>query len=115
MKQKKKSKILCTTEENILQLKIQNKIHVYWAQHIAGKINKAQCISRHFPEKLVNKEKNLPSICAEKKWLIYKKPRTMLALDPILRSLISEYNKVIYREFEKGNDVIFGDCSQYLS
>lgn len=88
MKQKKKSKILCTTEENILQLKIQNKIHVYWAQHIAGKINKAQCISRHFPEKLVNKEKIYQVSVQKKKWLIYKKPWTMLALDPILRSLI---------------------------
>ena len=36
----------------------------------------------------------------------------MPSSDPILRCLMSENNEVIYREFEKGNDVIFRDYSQ---
>lgn len=32
--------------------------------------------------------------------------------DPTLRCLMSENNEVIYREFEKGNDIIFRDYSQ---
>lgn len=55
-----------------------------------------------------------------KKELIYQKEkkrekkstRTMLTWDPILRYLISENNQVIYRENEKGNDMIFRDYRQ---
>lgn len=59
----------------------------------------------------MNKEKNPLSIYEEKK-LIYKKTRTMPSSDPILRCLMSENNEVIYRDYEKGNDIIFRDHSQ---
>lgn len=59
----------------------------------------------------MNKEKSFKYLC-RKKQLIYKKTRTMLTSDPILRCLKSGNNEVIYREFEKGNDVIFKDYSQ---
>lgn len=41
-----------------------------------------------------------------------KNPRNTPSLDPIFRCLMSENNEVIYREFEKGNDKIFGDYSR---